>query len=672
MSRSLLLGDRLAPPDKPQAFLEVIDPHPRSGFIKVFDSEKREERYIDTDKTVADLYSGRLSLLRKGAPLFSLAEQSEDQALRDHSRFVQSALKRVHDIEKRQGVSFCKAYAYAAEAYSKEAKADSPGFPSLPSMYRYRKCDVNGLPVLRGNKNKGNRDPRYPTEVIATICVAANQYYLKPQSTWSLHALTKHINNSLKGTVLPPKGPPISEKFVLKTITHHVSVDPEYDRMDPRQTVAGKSFAKKRLVVDMLLERVEQDALHLPFVVNTPSGVSSQVYLVLAIDCCTGYPLGWKLVVGMPTDADSLDCAEMYMSPIKAKHLKALGISHDMNVFGTPGQLVFDNGPETKRARILELQKLGIDVKHCRARAGQEKPYVERLNRSLKVALEGLPGCTRFDGMDGIRDPISLGDDLMTLDELELWVVRWLYEKWVHTPLERLLWGVILGLSKGSTPAERVQHFEDSCLAIPLPPSRTEWLATLYEKATCRVNRKTGITVLQLHYKGDAIAGLLAKYGESRPLTVLFNPDDHRHVYVHEGDDAALITLTHEHLRPETPAWSFAEAKEKLKSAKSSVSPTPEAKQFDHDMDSKMVTESLAPKKKKASKYDRNRETARAEKDARAIAKASKNPGPQPPPHARKHSHTSAVPQATSSFTPALGDAEALPLLDRRSGSLLK
>ena len=481
------------------------------------------------------------------------------------------------------------------------------------------------------------------------------------------------MNRRVRGSFLPVTSRPVSVKYVKNTILRFVSADPEHDRMLPTDAVAGKSLAKKRIRAEAPFERVEQDALHLPFVVQTPSGVTSQVYLVHAIDCCTSYPLGWRLVVGAPTDTDSLACAELYMAPLKKKRFEELGIDHAMNVCGTPGQLIFDNGAEAKGGRIQNLERLGVDVKHCRARAGQEKPFIERLNRSLKEAMEGLSGCTRLDGKDGQRDPIALGDKLPTMEELERWIVRWYYEKWIHTPLERLQWDVVLTDSlKGNTPVERWTHFEASCFAISLPPSRSEWLAALYEHAERRLSRKTGITVDGLHYKSDEIEVLIKKYGEERPLRVLFNPDDFRHVYVYEGDDLPLVTLPHEHLRPETPAWSFGEAKERVKNQKSSVKRAPQAEKFDQDMHEQVVSDSLAPKRKKPSKYERNRETARREKETRAVARASRHPGPMPPPPTcRANRASEEAPAAAQPNGSIFDDAALLPVLDRANGDAL-
>ena len=669
MTHALLLHDRLAPPNNHEAYLEVLDPHPRRGCIKVFDAEKREDRYVDAHRLVADLYAGKLTVLRTGKPRVSLAAQPKDSTLHARNAFIRSVMQEIRDKQRELGVSFLQAYQYAAEKYNQTALPQPQPFPSQAAIYRYRHADRAGLPAMRGDKNKGNRLPRYAQEVTHTICQLAKLHYLQPQSPWTLKRLTDGVNLEVYGSAHPVDHPPISIKYVKHVVQRMLSADPEHDRMLPSDAVAGKSYAKRRIRVELPFERVEQDGVHLPFVVRTPSGITSQLNLIHAIDCCTGYPLGWRMVVGAATDTDTLACAEMYMAPIKLKRFQELGVDHTKNMCGTPGLLVFDNGPEAKGSRVQQLERLGTDVKNCRARAGQEKPFIERFNRSLKEALEALPGCTRLDGKDGRRDPVELGDELMTVEELERWIVRWYYEKWVHTPLARLQWDLILTTDlKGDTPNERWRYFEESGFAISLPPSRAEWLAALYEHTDRRLNRKTGITIDGLHYKGDNIGPLLGKYGEQQLLPVLYNPDDFRHIYVYEGDDLPLVVLSHEHLRPETAAWSFNEAKERLKDLQSKSKPAPQAEKFDRDLHTQNVADSLAPKRQKPSKYQRNRETAQREKEAQAITRAARQPGPMPPPAMSGNMPAIVAKPATNAL---LDEATLLPLLDRDSGDLM-
>ncbi|MGK3844925.1 hypothetical protein, partial [Enterococcus faecium] len=65
---------------------------------------------------------------------------------------------------------------------------------------------------------------------------------------------------------------------------------------------------------------------------------------------------------GSPREIDSLLCIEMYLTPAKAARFKELGIAHALNIYGTPSQVIFDNGPETKGGRIVRLELLEIDV----------------------------------------------------------------------------------------------------------------------------------------------------------------------------------------------------------------------------------------------------------------------------------------------------------------------
>src|SRR5690606_21177331 len=200
-------------------------------------------------------------------------------------------------------------------------------------------------------------------------------------------------------------------------------------RMDPKQVPASKSVARTRIMVQAPFDRVEQDAVHLPFVIDTPEGPFSNVYLVHAIDCCTSMPLGRRLVIGSPAQSDGLRCIESILFSKKTA-FERLGLKPSFDVFGTPHQLVLDNGPETRGERMRKLPALGIDIKHCKARHPHEKPFIERLNRSLKEALETLPGCTRLDGKDGQRDPGRLGEGCMTAMELERWIGGGYYEGW--------------------------------------------------------------------------------------------------------------------------------------------------------------------------------------------------------------------------------------------------
>ncbi|CAG9229847.1 Integrase catalytic core-domain containing protein [Paraburkholderia caribensis] len=630
MRSDLHVGDKLALPGKPDFYLEVLDSRLHAGSIHLFDAEKRADKYVDYDGIRARISEGSLVLHRKGMPRVSIAAQFDNRALHDQIRLLTYVLRRIDEICEQRGLSFSAAIPLARDVYAKERAGQLlvRPFPSRATLYRAHRNQLLGLPVLRGDKNKGNATARYSKELVEFVEEVIESEYLVTESKWTILDTTKYIDREARRRGLHVAKHAISRKFVCARI-HELTADAEYDRMDPLNRVAGKSFAKKRIRAAFPFARIEQDALHLPFVVRTPDGTARTIYLVLAIDVCTGYPVGWRLVVGPPREMDSLLCLEMYLTPAKAARFAELGIANALNVYGTPGQVVFDNGPETKGGRIARLERLGMDVKHCKAKEAQGKPFIERLNRSLKEALQRLGGCTRFEGKDGVRDPEALGDELMTAEDLEVWIVGWLYEVWVNTPLDRLRWDELLVDSvKGKTPRERLTHqLEELGLPISLPPPRHEWMAALFENKMCTLSAKTGITVERgFRYTGEAMSYLLGKYGDHAQLHVVYNPDDFRQVYVYEGVDLPLVTLTHHHVRRDTPAWTFAEAKERFDAGMDNWKVPDETLQFEREMDDAVTGKGKTSKSKSRGKREENKETVRRAKNSSAIQRAIDRP----------------------------------------------
>ena len=632
MMSDLRSGDKLALPNNSESYWEVLDGRIHAGTIHIFDAVKRAARYVDEAGIRNGISDGSLVLHRKGMPRVGIPAQNDNPVLQARVRLLHDILRRIEAIQSHLDLSFAAAIPKAREDFQEE-NVNNPvvsAFPSPATLYRAHKNQLLGLPVLKGDKNKGNHTLRYSDELVEFIEGVIHEKFLVTESKWTVLDLTRYFNRESRRRGLYVGNHDISRKFVVRVI-QSLTVDAEYDRMDPLNRVAGKSFAKKRIRAALPFARIEQDAVHLPFVVRTPHGIARTVYLVLAIDVCTGYPVGWHLTLGTPREMDSLLCLEMYLTPAKAARFKELGIAHALNIYGTPLQVIFDNGAENKGGRIVRLEVLGMDVKHCKAKEAQGKPFIERFNKSLKEALQRLPGCTRFEGKDGQRDPVALRDELMTIDELEKWIVRWLYESWVNTPLERLRWDELLVDSvKGKTPMERMKYLtEEMGHPITLPPPRREWMSALFEHKTCTLSAKTGITLEHgFRYKGDAISYLLGKYGDHAQLHVVYNPDDFRQTYVLESDDLPLVTLTHEHVRADSPAWTFAEAKARLEEGMKDWAHPTEKVQFLQDMDDAATAKSrkLTRKPKARGKREEDQETVHLAKGFSAVVRALERP----------------------------------------------
>jgi putative transposase len=630
MMSDLRKGDKLSLPGKPESYLRVRDGRLLDGVIELFDVEKRESRFVEYNDIRARISEGTLVLHREGMPRVSIVAQYDNPDLHARVRLLTYVLRRIGEICEQRGISFDAAIPLARDAYPNERAGQLlvHPFPSRATLYRARKNQLLGLPVLKGDKNKGNTTRKYSSDLIELVKDAIREYYLVTESRWTVSAVTGYVNREARRRGLHLEKNDISRKFVHATIGE-LTADAEYDRMDPLTRVAGKSYAKKRIRAAFPFARIEQDALHLPFVVRTPHGIARTIYLVHAIDVCTGYPVGWHLVIGSPREMDSLLCLEMYLTPAKQARFAEFGIAHALNVYGTPALVIFDNGPETKGGRILRLERLQMDVKHCKAKEAQGKPFIERLNRSLKEALQLLPGCTRFEGKDGVRDPEALGDELMTVEALERWVVKWLYQDWVNSPLDRLRWDELLVESvEGKTPLERLTNqTEKMGVPIALPPPRHQWMAALFEHKMCVLSAKTGITLEHgFRYGGDAKSYLLGKYGDHAQLHVLYNPDDFRQAYVYEDDDLPLVTLTHEHARPDTPAWTFAEAKARFDAGMNDWTVPDDKVQFLRELDDAVTGSGKARKRPVRGKREENKETVCRAKNHSAIQRAIDRP----------------------------------------------
>ncbi|NVD74577.1 transposase [Duganella sp. BJB488] len=630
MISDLRSGDRLVTAGKPDNYFEILDGRIHAGTLQIFDAERRESRFIEEATIRSGLSKGEIVLHRKGMARVGVVSQHDDPAFQAKVRFIQNTLRRIDSIQRKCSLSFSAAIPVARTSYMEENTGDvlAAAFPSRATLFRAHKNQLLGLTVLKGDKNKGNSTPRYSQDLVEFIESTINDEYLVTESRWTLGYLTEYINREARRRCLHAAKREISRKFVAARI-HNLSVDADYDRMDPLQRVAGKSYAKRRIRAPFAFARIEQDAVHLPFVVQTPHGISRTIYLVHAIDVCTGYPVGWRIVIGAPREMDSISCIEMYLTPAKIARFEEFDITHAINLYGTPAQIIFDNGPECKGGRIIRLELIEIDIKHCKAKEAQGKPFIERLNRALKEALQTLPGCTRFDGKDGKRDPEALGDQLMTVDALEKWIVRWLYDDWANFPLDRLRWENLLDSSvKGKTPLERLAYLtQEMGHPITMPPPRQKWMAAVYEHKQCVLSAKSGITVMHgFRYKGEAMSYLLSKYGDHAPLHVLYDPDDFRQAYVYEDDDLPLVTLTHEHVRPDTPAWTFDEAKERFKADMENWDiPAPRAK-FLHDLDDAAIGNNNPRKPKSRNKREENKETTQRAKNHAAVKRSTDNP----------------------------------------------
>lgn len=657
MNRHLKPNDLLLDPRQPEGGWRVLCAEPVDGHIKLFNRAEHTERYWSVEDIYGKVQKGEWRHQRDRDPVVSAVAQRDPNYTED-LKFALDCLREVETAMRQLECSFHKAYLLVRHEHQTSVTASRKHFPSQATLYRYRDAKLQERLPLVGAKNKGRRQPRYAEDVDGLIYDLAKSHYLRLGSRWTMNRLHEMTNDRLRDAGLVQPSQCVSKKYLKKVICTRLSVDPDVARMDPKKVAGVRSVGGKRITVFHPFERVEQDALHLPFVIKTPHGVSSNVWVVHAIDCATSMPVGWQFVVGSPSESDGLQCVYSILTS-KVGRMHKLGLECKLDIHGTPSLLAFDNGPEAKGERMQRLVMLGIDPEHGKSRHPQRRPFIERLNRSLKEALETLPGCTRFDGEDGKRDPVALGDRLMDLDELQRWVVGWYYNDWMHNVLKRLertqAWE---DTTLGNTPAKRWKAMSEQIgFVMPLPVSEEEWRNLMYRHTTRKLSRKTGITYEGLNYKGDALAGLIHRVGEAE-VTVLVDPEDYRFIYVIEDPARPMVCLHEEFVDEYSEAYSLQQLKQKLAEEKDTSGEHPDAVQFRRDVQAASVVSQQTRPARKSTLV--NRETTRKTRESRARQQAIDKPF---------------VPTVATESAPQDSDwgfdvVQTLPVLDRRDGKV--
>lgn len=506
--------------------------------------------------------------------------------------------------------------------------------PSISERQAYRLLDAAAncpLELMPAYADRGNRQARHSEEVDSLVHYLIDEAFAKVHSRITMLKLAELATALAREKGLITNQERISRDYVQRTIINDYSADISRKRLDPRIARSAKHVAQQRIVVDAALQRVEQDTVTLPFLVKTTDGILQNPYLMVSIDCGSGVPLGWHLSATPVTEEDTLDCLEVSLYS-KAERLKLLEIDCEIDPYGLLANWYLDNGPENKGQRVTRVAELGIFLTRVAAHSGHRKPFIERFFKSLKSALESLPGCTRFEGKDGVRTELAKEDQLMTIEQLERWIVRWFYEYWIHKTLDRFVTADYeLDKATGITPFARWKHFEQNTI-LPPPPDPDRWIKVKYLADVRSLSAKTGLSIEGFRFKGDNLRQLIGQYGPDSKVTAYYNPSDYRFAYVADIETGELVQLVNAEVSSATPAFSFSEAKKQRTQVRQSGAAAPPcANAFERDL----ANASLSGKRKKTGHTQAQREVREASKLGKAIDKSRKNPVPTTPESSR-------------------------------------
>lgn len=504
---------------------------------------------------------------------------------------------------------------------------DGTPVPPISERQAYRLLNAaanSPLDLMPAHADRGNRRPRHSVAVEELVRQLIEEEYAKVHSRITMRKLAELATALAREKTLIGATIHISRAYVRSIFVRYYHGDIDHRRIDPRLARSAKHVAQERIRVDAALQRVEQDTVSLPFLVQTREGVLQNPYLTMSIDCGTGMPLGWHVSATPVTEEETLDCLEMSLYS-KAERFNRLGIDCDVDPYGLFANLYLDNGPENKGQRITRITEVGIFLTRVAAHSGHRKPFIERLFGSLKTKLESLPGCTRFEGKDGVRTEQAKDDDLMTLDQLEHWIARWAYEDWIHKALDRLITADYdFDEAPGITPAARWKYYEQTTV-LPNPPDRDRWITVRYLNDERSLSAKTGLSIEGFRFKGEHLRKLISQYGPDSRVIAFYNPSDYRFAYVADNETGELLRLINAEISSMTPAFSFAEAKKRRAHVRKSAAAAPACvEKFKRDL----AVASVSSGHRKRGHTETQRKIREASKLSNAIEKGRATPVP--------------------------------------------
>lgn len=597
MSRYLQKGNLITTPNGERLVKEILV---AEGVVELVEPTELISETVRLSELRAHLAAGNYRIQNREAPIAAVALHDASNAARKKEAENRSIFA---ELKKRigQGATAHQAICGLLEAGLLDSNERAIPLGAERTLYRILDAYAQAqLPRfhLRGNHGGGHSD-----QVVKLVLQLVEEQYAKVKSRFRVPALTKLANQQAHAAGLLRDGEQLGRKFVRKVLVEHWHPDLDYRRLDPRLARSAKAVAKQRIRAGGALHRTEGDTLHLPFVTRGPGGAMlAESWLMLIIDCFTAMPLSWRLMKKRPTVDDTLACVERATSS-KRQLFDALNINCPVDPFGTPIHLVVDNGPENKGERIDRLPLIGITLERAPAHSGHRKPFIERLHGALKSDLEVLPGCTRFNGKDGERTEQAKEEDLMTFEELERWIVRWLYEQWANRTLERFITADYhLERDDGIAPMKRWTQSERTG-SIPNPPGPDLWNAVKLLDTTRSLSPKTGIPLEGFRFRGENLPKLVRQYGPNANVRVFYSPVDYRFVYVPDKDSGRLLMLINDEVTEDSPAFDFEEAKRRRKLVRvNSGRPADALVQFDKDL------MDAGTKKSKRSSKELNRE----------------------------------------------------------------
>lgn len=297
-------------------------------------------------------------------------------------------------------------------------------------------------------------------------------------------------------------------------------------RLDGRTARALTRTAIKLNTADLFWDVVELDATLLNIQVRDDDGtVIGRPILYIAVDVATGYLVGFHLTIQKPSVLPFIECLRYMYFPKPDDFDERYKIVNRIEVFGKPVILKVDNGTELigQHAEAV-VRELHGDSGQCKPWTPEEKPHVERMNRTIKGFVRTLPGSTTSAIVEGPRTP-GENEELLTLEVLKGRLLRHIYDDLAFQPNELRSWKSRQAVASYDIWLEMRERFME-----PLPMSRDEFERVMYFKRETRKLGHDGISYDFMYHSHD-LGKLYELHGPAR-YEFLYSDIDAEMIYV--------------------------------------------------------------------------------------------------------------------------------------------
>lgn len=413
--------------------------------------------------------------------------------------------------------------------------------PSVSAVLRWRVEYVGSgqdiVSLIKRTAKKGNRDNRYPDEVMAMVESAIDSEYLTEERKLMQDVLDAacalvDTENALRPKSLHLKPP------TRRLIKRMILEIPAYDRCVARH---GRDTANKRFravlghrVTEAPLRRAEMDHTLLDLmVIDDESGLPlGRPYVTVCIDdysrCVLGIYIGFEPPSYL-TVAHCLKHAFLPKTYLRERYPRIIGewIAH-----GVMAILVVDNGVEFHSVSLENAcYSMGIELQYSPRKNPWFKGKIERFQGTLnREVAHGAPGTT-FSNIFEKEDYDPLKHAVVRLSVLREVVHKWVVDVY-HERVHRTLKAPPVAMWKSSISADDIQ--------LPDDPAVLDAIMGRSEER--RLTHK-GIEFEGLFYNSPELTLLRRQLGDVLDVAIRVDDSNIGQIFVLSPDKKRIFTV---------------------------------------------------------------------------------------------------------------------------------